>query len=69
MVEPHSPLTDAELQSRTRDLLAAAASISMELVLQTERLAATIDSFNRQIVTPLRELNQTDEEHHHDRDG
>lgn len=37
-------------------LLEAAENISLELSKQTERLASTIDIFNREIVTPLRHL-------------
>lgn len=47
-------MSDAELRSRTTDLIRAAENISLELVLQTERLAATIDTYNREVVEPLR---------------
>lgn len=53
--------SDADLERRTNDLLHKAESISMELRLQTERLAATIDLFSRDVVDPLRAM--TRDEH------
>lgn len=47
--------SDAEMQKRTRDLLEAAERISLQLAVQTERLAAAIDMFDRDIIRPLRE--------------
>lgn len=48
------PLSDSKLRDRTEALLRAAMEISLQLQLQTERLSAAIDSFDRDIITPLR---------------
>lgn len=57
----HERPSDDDLARRTQMLLAAAENISHELSIQTERLASTIDIFNREVVNPLRRL--TKEEH------
>ncbi len=57
----HEPPTDEQLRQRTRELLRAAESISVELIVQTERLAAAIAIFRAEFVEPLRrELNNDD---------
>lgn len=48
-------LTEQDLRSRTEHLLLAAEKVSIQLVLQTERLAEAIDLFDREIIAPLRE--------------
>jgi hypothetical protein len=53
------PLSDSQLRDRTESLLSAAMQISLQLQLQTERLSAAIDTFDREIITPLRELKDT----------
>ena len=53
---PPVPLTDDELRERTQSLIDAAKNISVELMLQTERLATTIDTFNREVIEPMRQL-------------
>jgi hypothetical protein len=52
--EEATPLSDSKLRDRTEALLKAAMDISLQLQLQTERLSAAIDSFDRDIITPLR---------------
>jgi hypothetical protein len=47
--------TDEQLRKRTDSLLAAAEDISLQLRLQTERLAAAIEVFDKEILLPLRE--------------
>jgi hypothetical protein len=49
------PLSDEQLRTRTEALLKAAESVSHQLQLQTERLAAAIALFDRDIIVPLRE--------------
>lgn len=53
--EDEGPLSDIQLSDRTERLLKAALEISMQLQLQTERLTAAIDAFDRDIIFPLRE--------------
>jgi hypothetical protein len=53
-VTEEPPLSDIKLRDRTEALLKAAMDISLQLQLQTERLSAAIDSFDREIITPLR---------------
>lgn len=48
-------MSDAALHQRTQDLLRTAEKISLQLQLQTERLAAAIEVFDREIIAPLRE--------------
>lgn len=48
-------MSDDQLKIRTEELLRSAERISKELVMQSERLADAIDSFEREIITPLRE--------------
>lgn len=55
------PLSDVNLRNRTEALLKAAMDISLQLQLQTERLAAAIDLFDRDIITPLRKELRSDE--------
>ncbi len=47
--------SDDELRQRTEALLKAAEGISLQLQLQTERLSAAIELFDREIIIPLRE--------------
>lgn len=54
MIE-EEPLSDSQLRDRTEALLKAAMEISLQLQHQTERLTAAIDTFDREIITPLRE--------------
>jgi hypothetical protein len=49
-------LSDEQLRRRTAAILEAAQRISSELTLQTERLAAAIDAFDRSIIAPLGEV-------------
>ncbi len=49
-------LSDEQLQRRTMELLKEAERISLDLNLQTERLAAAIEAFGREVVHPLREV-------------
>ena len=49
------PLTDMQMAERTANLLKAAEQISLQLQLQTERLSAAIELFDREIIIPLRE--------------
>jgi hypothetical protein len=49
------PITDGQLRMRTEELLKAAENLSLQLQLQTERLAAAIDQFDKDIITPLRD--------------
>lgn len=49
-------LSDEQLRRRTAAILADAQRISSELTLQTERLAAAIDAFDRSIIAPLGEV-------------
>lgn len=53
-VQDATSASDEAIQIRTRELLKAAESISLELIQQTEKLAAAIELFNREIVEPLR---------------
>lgn len=46
---------DAELRKRTDELLLMAAEVSVQLRIQTEKLAAAIENFDRDILAPLRE--------------
>jgi hypothetical protein len=55
MTSPAPPITDGQLRMRTEELLRAAENLSMQLQLQTERLAAAIDQFDKEIVSPLRD--------------
>ncbi len=55
MTDEEPPLTDTQLRDRTDDLLKAAERISLQLQLQTERLSAAIELFDREIIIPLRE--------------
>lgn len=55
------PLSDVNLRNRTEALLKAAMDISLQLQLQTERLAAAIDLFDRDIIMPLRKELKPDE--------
>lgn len=60
MVEDQNPdedtvLNDEELRARTDDLVATALSVSMELRLQTEKLNAAIQDYDRDVIAPLRE--------------
>jgi dihydroorotase len=48
------PMSDKQLRQRTTELLAKAEQVSMTLALQTERLSAAIDMFDREIIVPLR---------------
>lgn len=48
------PLSDDDLRRRTEALLLAAERVSMQLVLQTERLADAIEQFDKEIIKPLR---------------
>jgi hypothetical protein len=48
-------LSDEQLKRRTIDLLVAAEKVSLQLQLQTEKLAAAIALFDREIIVPLRE--------------
>lgn len=52
---PLGYLTDDQLKRRTQDLLIAAEKVSLQLQLQTEKLAAAIALFDREIIVPLRE--------------
>lgn len=47
--------SDEQLLARTNSLLLAAESISQQLKAQTEELARAIDTFDREILAPLRE--------------
>lgn len=47
-------LNDVDLRRRTEALLASAERVSMQLVLQTERLAEAIELFDRDVISPLR---------------
>lgn len=59
------PVTDGQLRMRTEELLKAAENLSMQLQLQTERLAAAIDQFDKEIISPLRdEVVGAEEERH-----
>ncbi len=58
MTELEPPLSDKQLRSRTEALLKAAIDISLQLQVQTERLAVAIDAFDRDIITPLRKLHE-----------
>lgn len=49
MVSTDPPLSDQELHDRTEELLRAAERVSLELRLQTERLAAAIESFEHDV--------------------
>jgi hypothetical protein len=55
-VEETSLLSDEQLRRRTAAILADAQRISTELTLQTERLAAAIDAFDRSVIAPLGEV-------------
>jgi hypothetical protein len=48
------PLSDQQLRDRTSALLRSAERVSLQLSMQTEKLAAAIDMFDREIITPLR---------------
>jgi hypothetical protein len=54
VTEELPPLSDSKLRDRTEALLKAAMDISLQLQLQTERLSAAIDSFDKDIIAPLR---------------
>ncbi len=55
MVRTDPPLTDEELHARTQRLLASAERVSLKLKLQTERLAAAIEEFERDVSNLRRE--------------
>lgn len=54
MHEDTTNLSDDDLKRRTEELLRNAERISMQLVIQTKLLSEAIDSFDRDIIAPLR---------------
>lgn len=50
---PDRPSSD-ELRDRTAEILRNVEYLSAQLTIQTERLAATLDQLNTQVVTPLK---------------
>jgi hypothetical protein len=54
MDEPHD-MSDEALRLRTKELVFAAQKLSSELLVQTEKLNAAIDVFNKEYIDPLRE--------------
>ncbi len=63
---PHEvrEISDEDLKLRTRQLLKAAEETSVQLIIQTERLAAAIEIFQQEFIEPLRrELDKSDGTH------
>jgi hypothetical protein len=58
------PPTDDELKARTAAIVARAEAMAAELAIQNEKLAATLDMFRRDVVEPLRILNEDERRDH-----
>lgn len=54
--------SEAELRERTAEILRNVEQLSAQLTIQTERLAATLDQLNAQVVHPLKAISSSEEQ-------